>query len=250
MVLKGRFVWTGRQWELSTDSQKQDAVSAWQKPDAVSDSQWEKMEECERAEIVRTWGMPMEQAPLETWKKIVLILCSFMCFPVGLIWGVYYLPSNISTDRQTMGKWAIGFSIVMGFIVIASSLHQPKPPAKEQVTVQVKARREAEEARAKAKEAEAKEAEDRLSMAWVMAQDFVKKGLKSPGTASFGSLWKGDWQSTDDCVKYLGDDKYIAKGWVDAQNAFGATVRIDFVCELEYIGNDKWRCTDIEMNQR
>lgn len=101
-----------------------------------------------------------------------------------------------------------------------------------------------------ASDARDEEAEDQLSMAWVMAQDFVEQNLKSPGTASYGSVWKGDWQSTDDCVKDLGDNKYRATGWVDSQNAFGATVRIDFVCELEYVGNDKWRCTDIEMNQR
>ena len=99
-------------------------------------------------------------------------------------------------------------------------------------------------------EARAEQAEDQLSMAWIMAQDFVEQNLKSPGTASYGSVWDGDWQSYKDHVKDLGDNKYRATGWVDSQNAFGATVRIDFVCEVEYVGNDKWRCTDLEMDQR
>ena len=61
---------------------------------------------------------------------------------------------------------------------------------------------------------------------------------------------KGEWQSDKDCVQYHGDEKFRDTGWVDSQNAFGATVRIDFVCEVEDLGNDKWRCNAIEMNQR
>ena len=92
--------------------------------------------------------------------------------------------------------------------------------------------------------------EEDLITPWVMAQDFVESNLKSPGTASYGGVWEGDYQSASDCVTSLGDDKYRVNGWVDSQNAFGGTVRIDFVCEVEDLGDEKWRCNSLEMNQR
>ena len=86
--------------------------------------------------------------------------------------------------------------------------------------------------------------EDHIS-AWVMAQEFVKRKLKSPGSADFGSLL-GDYQKPSSCVTYLGDREYRVKGWVDAQNAFGAKLRNHFVLKLKHVGgaDDEWRCID------
>ncbi|MFO7948120.1 MAG: hypothetical protein R6V19_15045 [Armatimonadota bacterium] len=92
--------------------------------------------------------------------------------------------------------------------------------------------------------------DDKTTEAWVMAKEFVKEGLKSPGTADFGSVWGGDWQSTDDCIEHIGDGKYRAEGWVDAENTFGATVRIEFVCEVEHVGGDEWQCNSLDLEQR
>ncbi len=83
--------------------------------------------------------------------------------------------------------------------------------------------------------------------AWVMAQNFVEKQLKSPGTADYGGVWDGDYQSSDDVVTELGDDKFRVSAWVDAENSFGAKIRTYFVCELEYVGDDNWRCTKLDL---
>ena len=83
-----------------------------------------------------------------------------------------------------------------------------------------------------------------------MAEDFVKKNLKSPGSADFGGVFSGDWQSPETCVTDLGNGKYRCVGWVDAQNSFGAKLRNDFVVEVEYVGGDNWRCTDIALTPR
>ena len=88
---------------------------------------------------------------------------------------------------------------------------------------------------------------DNSSMAWVMAQDFVKDRLKSPGTASFGKWYE---QVYSDRVTALGNNRYLVRGWVDAQNAFGATCRTDFVCLLQEDTGDTWRLLDISMQQR
>jgi hypothetical protein len=84
---------------------------------------------------------------------------------------------------------------------------------------------------------------DKIS-AWVMAQHFVEARLKSPGTAEYGSVWGGTYQSPDDCVMSLGKNRYEVRGWVDAQNAFGAKMRSKFIVRLEYLGNEKWRLTE------
>jgi len=78
---------------------------------------------------------------------------------------------------------------------------------------------------------------DKIS-AFVMAQKFVEQNLKSPGSAEYG------WQTADECVTELGNGEYLVKGWVDAQNSFGAKIRNNFSLKLTYMGNDKWRCTE------
>jgi len=81
--------------------------------------------------------------------------------------------------------------------------------------------------------------------AWVMAEDFVRGGLKAPSTARFGSVFGGDYQRPDDCVSVLGGGRYRVVGWVDAQNSFGALIRNNFVCVLRDRGNDMWRCEEL-----
>ena len=76
--------------------------------------------------------------------------------------------------------------------------------------------------------------------AWVVAQEFIKDYLKSPGTADWGSLWGGDHQNPETCVTNMGFDTYQVRGWVDSQNSFGATVRTDFLLMVKYKGNENW----------
>ena len=78
--------------------------------------------------------------------------------------------------------------------------------------------------------------------AWVETQLYVKQNLKSPSTASFGKVFRGDYQSAEDVVRSLGDGKYVINAWVDSQNDFGAVIRTYFHCELvhDYGG---WKIT-------
>lgn len=81
---------------------------------------------------------------------------------------------------------------------------------------------------------------DRSRMAWVMAQEFVKDRLKSPGTADFGGIE----QTSSTCVTVLGNDEYRVTGWVDSQNTFGGIARTDFTLTVKYNGNDRWSLVD------
>jgi len=75
--------------------------------------------------------------------------------------------------------------------------------------------------------------------AWVMAEEFVKKHLKAPGSADFGHVLDGTFQKPADCCKAIGDGSWKCTGWVDAQNEFGAKLRADFEITLKPEG-DSW----------
>jgi len=80
----------------------------------------------------------------------------------------------------------------------------------------------------KVEKPEKKTEEDRSTMAFVLAQDYVKSALKSPSTADFPWL---DFSSES-----LGDGLYKVRSYVDAQNTFGATVRHSWEVGLRYKG--------------
>jgi hypothetical protein len=77
------------------------------------------------------------------------------------------------------------------------------------------------------------------TLAWVMAQRFVKKHLKSPGSADFGGI--SEHQDPESCVTFDGDGVYSITGWVDSQNSFGAKLRTSFNVVLLYKpDSDTW----------
>jgi hypothetical protein len=73
--------------------------------------------------------------------------------------------------------------------------------------------------------------------AWIVAQNYVNSYLKNPHEAKF-SYWFGDHQTADDCVLTLENQDYYIKGWVDAKNSFGATVRTRFDLTIKYLGGE------------
>ena len=90
---------------------------------------------------------------------------------------------------------------------------------------------------------------DEKIAAWVTAQVFVERSLKSPGTAKYGSSWDGTYQDPDERVAKTGPDTYRVSGWVDSQNSFGALIRSQFVCSLKHEGGDDgtWTCLDLNI---
>lgn len=81
--------------------------------------------------------------------------------------------------------------------------------------------------------------------AWVMAQNFVRKALLSPGTASFGGMFS-ERQDPQQCVMFLGKGHYRVQGWVDSHNAFGGLIRKRFEVELQDLGSpdQKWKLVE------
>jgi hypothetical protein len=82
--------------------------------------------------------------------------------------------------------------------------------------------------------------------AFYAAQDFIEKQLKAPSTARFSKLnWdeKTGWE-------VLATNRWKAGGFVDAQNAFGAMIRSDWLAVIDWTGSNYyltyWRLGDQE----
>lgn len=92
---------------------------------------------------------------------------------------------------------------------------------------------------------EAKQRRQQLaSGAWVACQTFVERRLRSPSTASY------PWGYSD-YTSHVSGTRYRINAYVDAENALGAEVRSDFVCVVEYDGNDKsWSLISMDIQSR
>jgi len=71
--------------------------------------------------------------------------------------------------------------------------------------------------------------------AWVVAQEFVKAKLVSPGTADF------PWG--EDRHDQFNDTTFWIEGHVDSQNGYGAVLRTNFQIKLVYIGGEPLRAS-------
>lgn len=80
-------------------------------------------------------------------------------------------------------------------------------------------------------------------MAAVMCEGFVKKRLKSPGSAEFSGV-------TDTDITTVSDKKpwqYKVTAYVDSQNSFGAKIRNNYVCTISTKDNHNWTLDDLDM---
>ena len=66
---------------------------------------------------------------------------------------------------------------------------------------------------------------------WVVAEDYVRTQLLNPSGAKFCSYSEATISYTEKT------GIYTVKGWVDSTNAYGATIRSNFACNLELTGN-------------
>lgn len=83
--------------------------------------------------------------------------------------------------------------------------------------------------------------------AFVMSQDFVKRQLRSPSTADFPFV-NADGVSVSRITADDGRCAFTVRGYVDAQNGFGATIRQRYTVKLAPDANSSdWSLLDIQM---
>ena len=75
--------------------------------------------------------------------------------------------------------------------------------------------------------------------AWVAAKIEVEDNLKSPKTASF------PW-SYEEYVTKINDNDFKVRSYVDSENSFGATIRTNFSCTVEFTGEDTYIVKDLQ----
>jgi hypothetical protein len=80
--------------------------------------------------------------------------------------------------------------------------------------------------------------------AWVVCEDFVRDSLKAPASAKFAE------GHTDNYVTANGGGKYTVKAYVDAQNSFGAMLRMNFTCVVKGTGNQNYTLVDLDLQEQ
>lgn len=75
--------------------------------------------------------------------------------------------------------------------------------------------------------------------AWVAVKIEVENNLKSPKTASFPLGTKGH-------VTKINNNVFKVKAYVDSENSFGANIRTNFSCTVEFTGEYTYRIKDLE----
>lgn len=83
--------------------------------------------------------------------------------------------------------------------------------------------------------------DEMAGMAIYTTNRYVTDQLKAPASA--------DFQSNPE-VKYVGDSAFIVKGYVDAQNSFGANIRSYYTAKVKYqYGDDKqkWKLLSLDI---
>jgi len=88
---------------------------------------------------------------------------------------------------------------------------------------------------------------DHSSMAFIQCKDFVKRRLKAPASADFPFL---DYTSVN-----TGNETYAVRSYVDAQNAFGAKIRSNWTCQIQFRGGEEadvhnWTLVDVQLAER
>ncbi len=76
-------------------------------------------------------------------------------------------------------------------------------------------------------------------MAQVVCEKAVKQRLKAPATAQFESPER----------TLLGNERFSITGTVDAQNGFGALLRMNYSCAVQFTGSETYRIEMLDIQE-
>lgn len=121
-----------------------------------------------------------------------------------------------------------------------------KPEERASIIAQRETERKEQERKRAEERERARAVEADKENAYRASHEFVKDRLKAPASARFQA-----YGSRHVHVRYE-DGWFHVLAVVDAQNGFGALMRLDYVCKLrrDLKNPDVWRCDDVTMVQR
>jgi zinc-ribbon domain len=85
---------------------------------------------------------------------------------------------------------------------------------------------------------------DSSSMAIVKVQSVVENNLKAPATAE----WPGILE-VGTHAQHVGDQLYRVNSWVDADNEFGAKVRMQYAADIKQTAEHEWEIVSFNWRQ-
>lgn len=95
---------------------------------------------------------------------------------------------------------------------------------------------------AESAERNAREQCESLTGANLMAREFVRDRLTAPSKAKFAHY------RDSSVVTTMGRCEFRVRSYVDAQNAFGATVRTEYTAVIKYVpAADRWQIVSLDM---
>ena len=82
--------------------------------------------------------------------------------------------------------------------------------------------------------------------AYIFAENFVEKGLKSPSSAKFPSP-----KEKKSHVSKLSKNVFSIDSWVESQNSFGAMIKTKFSCKIIFDDEKETvSCEDLKFEQQ
>lgn len=82
--------------------------------------------------------------------------------------------------------------------------------------------------------------------AYLASKEFAKRRLRSPSTAKFPGAWERSADGRH--VNYIGGGIYHVDSWVEAQNGFGAVVRMRYAAVVRDDGGGYWSVLEFEID--
>jgi len=81
------------------------------------------------------------------------------------------------------------------------------------------------------------------TLAYIMCQDFIEDRLTAPKSAE----WPSHTEISITRFSDREDEAYRVTGYLDSQNRMGAMIRIYYVCDIAYLGDDQWRLEKLDV---
>lgn len=131
------------------------------------------------------------------------------------------------STAQGVGVYVLVCLLALVFLSLMQG--SPKQQAERAAESQRRiAEMEAEEKRLRDPDYQPRLDDQRIYEVYDAGVELVSRQLKAPSTASFGPRGPRSVRQ--------GVNGYIAEGWVDAQNSFGAMIRTEWVCDIRRAG--------------
>ena len=182
------------------------------------------------------------------WLMLALFTLGMLA-PQVVMFG--WFGDKLGKNRKGVGR-LVAILFCFAFITVGISETFFRSPeeiavAEEQRIAEKNKQEEKRKVEAQKRETEKREQEEREKRveAYGVAKEFVLERIKSPKSAKFPRYDAFEKQNWID-VRKKSTGIYIVKGYVDAQNVYGAMLRNHYVATVQHTGGKNWLLVELE----